>query len=181
MGLLFDLVREGITAREAAEAYGLAVNRYGKAFCPWHDDSRPSLSFKGNFCKCFACNNGGSAIDLTARLFSITPLEAARKLNNDFRIGADVSPSERPIGPSKAEIQALTCQAFNFLWRTWCDRERAERAILASYGPEDADKPEFSAALARLANAQETLERLNIDGLEALKEWAIPSTHSLSH
>lgn len=104
MGALFDAVREGVTAREAAEMYGLAVDRHGKALCPWHEDRRPSLSFKGQYCKCFACGGGGSAIDLTAQLFGLTPLEAARRLSQDFHLRTgDFLQGDRPAGPSKAE------------------------------------------------------------------------------
>ena len=166
MGLLFDLVREGVSARDAAEAYGLEINQHGRARCPWHDDKRPSLSFKGNWCRCFACNNGGSAIDLTAQLYGITPLEAANKLNEDFHIGADGTPGQRPTGPSKAELRRLDQMAFNILWCCLCDTERTASDFLRECTPADIDRPVFQAFLAELAQAQDRLN--NIQGLEAL-------------
>lgn len=178
MGLLFDLVRQGVTAREAAEAYGLEVNRYGRAHCPWHDDNRPSLSFKGQWCRCFACNSGGSAIDLTAQLYGISPLEAAQKLNHDFHIGADEAPGPRPTGPSIGEIRRLDRMAFNILWGHLCDMERTSYNFLAKCTPADADRPVFRAFLQDFALAQDRLN--NHQGLEALKEWANPSAHSIN-
>lgn len=167
MGLLFDLVRQGVTAREAAEAYGLDVNRYGKALCPWHSDSRPSLSFKGNICRCFACNNGGSAIDLTAQLYGISPLEAAQKLNEDFHIGADGTPGQRPAGLSKAEMRKRERMEFNAVWGILCTRERTAYNFLSKCTAADAERPVFKTFLAEFAAAQDKLN--NIQGLEALK------------
>lgn len=38
---LFETVKNNVSLREAAQAYGLEVNRHGKALCPFHND-RPS-------------------------------------------------------------------------------------------------------------------------------------------
>ncbi len=40
---IFEIVKENIDLREAAELYGIDVNRYGKALCPFHNDRHPSL------------------------------------------------------------------------------------------------------------------------------------------
>ena len=40
---IFEIVKENINLREAAELYGIDVNRYGKALCPFHNDRHPSL------------------------------------------------------------------------------------------------------------------------------------------
>ena len=55
--------------------------------CPFHDDHHPSLSFKDNKFKCFACEKSGSAIDFVANLFGISVLEASKKINEDFSLG----------------------------------------------------------------------------------------------
>ena len=39
----FKSVKSLVTAREAAEHYGLTVNRHGMAVCPFHDDHNPSM------------------------------------------------------------------------------------------------------------------------------------------
>jgi hypothetical protein len=39
----FKSVKSLVTAREAAEHYGLTVNRHGMAVCPFHDDHDPSM------------------------------------------------------------------------------------------------------------------------------------------
>lgn len=40
---LFQNVKYGVNCREAAERYGVSVNRQGKALCPFHNDRHPSL------------------------------------------------------------------------------------------------------------------------------------------
>ena len=52
---LFDSVRTAVTARQAAERYGLQFDRAGRrARCIWHSpDRHPSLSFKGGYCQVF--------------------------------------------------------------------------------------------------------------------------------
>ncbi|MBQ6397701.1 MAG: hypothetical protein IJI06_06080 [Oscillospiraceae bacterium] len=39
----FKSVKSLVTAREAAEHYGLTVNRHGMALCPFNDDHNPSM------------------------------------------------------------------------------------------------------------------------------------------
>ena len=40
---IYEKAKSLVTAREAAEHYGLMVNRYGMALCPFHDDHNPSI------------------------------------------------------------------------------------------------------------------------------------------
>ena len=40
---LFQNVKYGVSCREAADQYGVAVNQQGKARCPFHNDRHPSL------------------------------------------------------------------------------------------------------------------------------------------
>lgn len=84
MGELFERIRERVTARDAAAMYGLEIGRSGRARCPWHDDKHPDLAFYDERCYCHACHEGGDAVALTAKLYGLTPLDAARKVNVDF-------------------------------------------------------------------------------------------------
>ena len=43
---LFELVKQTIHVRDAAEHYGLQVNRSGMCRCPFHDDRYPSMKLK---------------------------------------------------------------------------------------------------------------------------------------
>ena len=89
---LFEQVKECVTARQAAEHYGIKVKRNGMACCPFHKDRHPSMKADKMY-HCFACGVGGDAIDFTARLFGISQYEAAKKLVEDF--GLDIKVGNR--------------------------------------------------------------------------------------
>lgn len=67
---VFEIVKENVTARQAAEAYGLKVGRTGMACCPFHSDKSPSMKLDERY-YCFGCGATGDAVDLTAKLFGI--------------------------------------------------------------------------------------------------------------
>lgn len=82
---IFEAVKEQVTAREAAERYGIQVSRYGMAVCPFHQDKNPSLKLDRRF-HCFGCGADGDVINLVARLFGLKNGEAAKKIAEDFGV-----------------------------------------------------------------------------------------------
>ena len=82
---IFEAVKQSVTARQAAKAYGLEVDVHGMALCPFHDDHHPSLKLDQRF-YCFGCGASGDVIDFTARLFCLSPKAAVQKLAEDFSI-----------------------------------------------------------------------------------------------
>ena len=91
---VFEVVKQSVTAREAAELYGIAVGRGGMACCPFHDDRHPSMKVDARF-HCFGCGADGDVIDFTARLYDLSPKGAAEKLAQDFGLSYD---SKAPPG-----------------------------------------------------------------------------------
>ena len=83
---IFEIVKENVNLREAAELYGIDVNRYGKALCPFHNDRNPSLYVADDHYYCFACGEHGDVIDFAGRLFQLSLYDAARKLMADFHL-----------------------------------------------------------------------------------------------
>lgn len=79
----FETVKQTVTTRQAAERYGLSVNRSGMARCPFHADHNPSMKVDDRF-YCFGCGASGDVIDFTARRFGISLKDAATKLAADF-------------------------------------------------------------------------------------------------
>ena len=86
---IFEIVKENVNLREAAELYGIDVNRYGKALCPFHNDRNPSLYVADDHYYCFACGEHGDVIDFAGRLFQLSLYDAARKLMADFHLSPD--------------------------------------------------------------------------------------------
>ena len=95
---IYEKAKSLVTAREAAEHYGLTVNRYGMALCPFHDDHNPSMKLDDRF-HCFGCGEDGDVIDFTAKLFQLTLREAAEKLIEDFGNGEFIPDAPSPPKP----------------------------------------------------------------------------------
>ena len=91
---VFGRVKTSINTREAAERYGVEVNRYGKTLCPFHNDRHPSLFVDDDHYHCFACGEHGDVIDFTANLYGLTLYDAAKKLVYDFGITQDKPPTK---------------------------------------------------------------------------------------
>ena len=72
---VFEAVKGNVTARQAAEMYGVRVSRHGMAVCPFHDDKNPSMKVDKRF-HCFACQADGDAVDFVSRLFGLPRYEA---------------------------------------------------------------------------------------------------------
>ena len=67
---VFEAVKQTVTTRQAAENYGIHVNRAGKAKCPFHNDRTPSMKVDKRF-HCFGCGADGDVIDFTAKLYGL--------------------------------------------------------------------------------------------------------------
>ena len=67
---VFEAVKQTVTTRQAAESYGIHVNRAGKARCPFHNDRTPSMKVDKRF-HCFGCGVDGDVIDFTAQLYGL--------------------------------------------------------------------------------------------------------------
>ncbi len=91
---VFGAVKTSINTREAAEHYGIEVNRYGKALCPFHNDRHPSMNVYDDHYHCYACGEHGDVIDLVANLYGLPVLDAANKLAYDFGISPDKPPTK---------------------------------------------------------------------------------------
>ena len=103
---VFETVKQSVTVREAAERYGIEVKRGGMACCPFHDDKNPSMKLNEEYFYCFGCGATGDVIDLTARLYNLSPKEAAEKLAQDFGLIYDSqAPPRRNYARQKTEAQ----------------------------------------------------------------------------
>ena len=89
---IFEAVKQSVTTRQAAERYGIRVERNGMCRCPFHHDDTPSMKLDRRF-YCFGCGATGDVIDFVARLFGLSSYEAAKKLAYDFGIDPDKPPA----------------------------------------------------------------------------------------
>lgn len=157
---LFDAIRDRVTAQESARVYGLQFGRNGRALCPWHSDTHPDLAFYGERCYCHACHEGGDAVALTAQIFGLSMLDAAKRINADFSLGLnmDALPDEKPR-VNRAEEQQKAKSELQRRWNFLCDvvREADEQLEQMKGGWEN---PMFSTILAARARADDELNLL---------------------
>lgn len=83
MSSIFETVKQSVTMEAVAERYGLSINK-GKALCPFHNDTHPSLFIRKDFFYCFVCDAGGDQIAFVSRLCGLTPLKAAEQIAAEF-------------------------------------------------------------------------------------------------
>ena len=103
---VFEAVKQSVTVREAAQMYGIEVNRSGMACCPFHDDKNPSMKLNEEYFYCFGCGATGDVIDFAVRLYNLSPREAAEKLAQDFGLAYDSqAPPRRRYVRQKTEAQ----------------------------------------------------------------------------
>lgn len=103
---IFEIVKENVNLREAAELYGIDVNRYGKALCSFHNDRHPSLYVADDHYYCFACGEHGDVIDFVSKLFHLSLYDAAQKLAADFHLTPDKPPSAAALHAKRIRTEA---------------------------------------------------------------------------
>ena len=90
---LFQKIKSAITVPQAAKVYSMEPDRHGMVCCPFHSDSHPSMKLNDTYYYCFGCGATGDVVDLTAKLFSLNPRQAAEKLAHDFGLDPDKPPA----------------------------------------------------------------------------------------
>ena len=138
---LFEIVKYGVSCREAAELYGIDVNRYSKALCPFHNDRHPSLLVTDDHYYCFACGEHGDVIDFVGRLFQLSPYDAARKLAADFHLTPDKPPSAAALHAKRIQAEAQQLMENERLcFSVLSDYARVLRDWKVQYAPQSSDQ-----------------------------------------
>ena len=170
---VFEVVKQSVTAREAAELYGIAVGRGGMACCPFHDDRHPSMKVDTRF-HCFGCGADGDVIDFTARLYNLAPREAAEKLAQDFGLAYDSqAPPRRRYIRQRSEGQKFR-ENRDHAFRVLADYYHLLRKWETDYSPktpEENPHPRFMEAIQRKDYIGYLLDFFLEDGSEEQKLW----------
>ena len=151
-GNFFETVKQSVTVREAAQMYGVEVNRNGMACCPFHDDKHPSMKLNEEYFYCFGCGATGDVIDFTARLYNLSPKEAAEKLAQDFGLAYDSqAPPRRRYIRQRTEGQKFR-EDRDHAFRVLSDYYHLLRKWETDYSPktpEENPHPRFMEAIQR--------------------------------
>ena len=91
-------IRESCDIREVYRRYTGENADTKKVLCPFHPDRTPSMSFRNNRFRCFACGENGSAIDFVMKLYHISVSEASKMLVKDFSLQCgEITPLKKKI------------------------------------------------------------------------------------
>ena len=179
---VFEVVKQSVTAREAAELYGIAVGRGGMACCPFHDDRHPSMKVDSRF-HCFGCGADGDVIDFTARLYDLSPKGAAEKLAQDFGLSYDSkAPIRRSYVRQKTEAQVRK-EKREHGWRVLTDYYHLLRKWEADYSPKTADEdphPRFLEAVQKKDYMGYLLDTFLDSSTEEQDQWIAEHTAEIS-
>ena len=139
---LFEIVKYGVSCREAAEWYGMEVNHYGMALCPFHTDRHPSLYVADDHYHCFACGEHGDVIDFATKLFGLPLYEAAQRLAADFHLTPDKPPNTAALHAKRIQTEAQQLMENERLcFSVLSDYVRVLRDWKARYAPQLPDQP----------------------------------------
>ena len=136
---LFTQIKMAVSVKEAAEYYGLEVNRGNMVCCPFHADRTPSMKLNEDYFYCFGCGAHGDVIDLVVKLFNLSSYDAAKKLAYDFGIDPDKPPAAAALRKPKYPLakafqnETLHCQ------RILCDYLHLLAHWKVQYAPKTPD------------------------------------------
>ena len=180
---VFEAVKQSVSTREAAELYGIKVKRNGMACCPFHDDKNPSMKVDQRF-HCFGCGEDGDVIDFTAKLFDLSPKEAAEKLAQDFGLIYDSqAPPRRRYVRQKTEAQKFredrqrcyrVLSDYYYLLKKW-EADRSPRT------PEEEPHPRFVEAIQKKTYVEYLLDLFLYESEEEQRVWVAEHTAEITH
>ena len=166
---IFEAVKQSVTTRQAAERYGIRVERNGMCCCPFHNDSTPSMKLDRRY-YCFGCGATGDVIDFVSRLRGIGSKEAAILLAQNFSISYEDSTGKM----SKSQQQNTDEQNFQhmerYCFRVLLDYYRLLCRWKEDYAPqtlEDGYHPRFVEALQKLSLVEYLLDELLCGDIQA--------------
>ena len=153
------------------------------ACCPFHDDKNPSMKVDQRF-HCFGCGADGDVIDFTAKLFDLSPKEAAKKLAQEFGLIYDSqAPPRRRYVRQKTEAQRfredrLRCYRilsdYYYLLKKW-ETDHSPRI------PEEEPHPRFVEAIQKKTYVEYLLDLFLYESEEEQKAWIAEHTAEITH
>ena len=132
---------------------------------------------------CFGCGADGDVIDFTARLYDLSPKEAAEKLAQDFGLSYDSkAPPRRSYVRQKSEAQARK-EKREHGWRVLTDYYHLLRKWEADYSPKTPDEdphPRFLEAIQKKDYMGYLLDTFLDSSTEEQDQWIAEHTAEIS-
>lgn len=107
-----ETIRNSVRLADVLARYGSPLNERGRALCPFHVDSRPSMTIKNERYKCWACGESGDAIDFVRGINGCGVQEAMEILNRDFSLGYNLQRGDTRNRANFDEIRQKKVKAY---------------------------------------------------------------------
>lgn len=178
---IFEAVKQAVTTRQAAEHYGIKVNRNGMCVCPFHNDKNPSMKADRRF-YCFGCGATGDVIDFVSRFHGIGSKDAALMLAQDFSIpyaDGKCAPNQqaRPSIRKKMDEQKFQ-RMEKRCFRVLSDYYHLLRRWKEEYAPQQPDEEwdaRFVEALRNMDRLEDAMDTLLSDNAQERAQLVIDS------
>jgi hypothetical protein len=166
---VFAQVKDKVDILDAADLYGLEVSRTKKAICPFHNDTHPSLSFKGERYTCFSCGAKGDVIDLVGYLIQArSPMDTVKELNKVYHLGLDIDQRADYSHIMKARTEKEVFRQWEQeacnMYALYCRLLREWKQAFAPQSVEESPHPLFIEACTKLDYVEYLYEAVFISG-----------------
>ena len=182
---IFEEIKNKIDIADVAEFYGLELDKRNKCVCPFHHEKTASFQVypKSQSFYCFGCGVGGDVIDLTAKLFDLSPIQAAKRLNSDFSLGLNLAPHKQTRAETAENEKRQRKKVLISSWDSWknkalkqlISRERFYKQAQKRFAPKHPND-EFNPIFVKACQSLEYLsflidELMAVDEIEREKTW----------
>lgn len=126
-------IKRHVTMQDVLHRYGYLQSDQsrGRIPCPLHNGHDKNFSYKDHSFRCYVCGESGTVIDFTMRLFGLPFSDACKRLDDDFRLGAE---NYSPDGNERSEAvkmrQAMRvaeeAERIRFVESARCELERID-------------------------------------------------------
>ena len=153
---LYTQIKMAVSVKEAAEYYGLEVNRGNLVCCPFHADRTPSMKLNEEYYYCFGCGAGGNVFTFLMEYENFSFPEALKYLAE--RAGMELQEEELNEEAKRAmdekarlrEMNKLSANYFYYLLHS--KRGQKGLAYLKDRGITDATIKHFGLGYADIYN-----------------------------
>ena len=175
------IIKDSVTAMDAAKALGLTPDRHGRCACPFHNGKDRNMKLypgSGGY-HCFVCGESGDVIQLVMGVEGIGFKQAIERLNSVFHLGLQTGRTVSEEAQQAAEIarerrrmereqrEAIERMEFD-LYAAACTLVNGLEADKERYRPTKPNEwwhRRFCNALKLLPEARETADRLAVTAI----------------
>lgn len=145
---IFANIKDRLNMRSVALEYGFTPNRSNFICCPFHTEKTASMKLYDDSFHCFGCGVHGDCISFVSKLYNLTPIESAKKLDQDLGLNLNVGAGRKNISV-KREINRSELLKYYQTWeksafRIFNDYYKLLQTWYKDFAPKSPDDEPYS-------------------------------------